>query len=348
MTRKIIHVDADSFYASVEERDDPSLIGQPVVVGGRPDGRGVIATANYTARSYGVRSAMPSAQALRLCPHLVFIKPDMAKYRQASEGMHQVFQRYTALIEPLSLDEAYLDVSDSDAYDGSATRIAQAIKSEVRDSVGICVSAGVSVNKFLAKVASDWEKPDGLTVLPPHKVEAFVQDLPLRKFPGVGPKFSQRLADDGLAVGRDLLAVSRRDCVRRYGSMGERLYHLVRGIDERVVKVSRLRKSVSVENTFSEDLSDLPACLAKLPGLLEKLEQRMDPHADRVRSVFVKLKFADFSQTTAEGALETDLVHSCQHYLTQAWERNPGSVRLIGVGVRLGPVEWGRQLDLDL
>ncbi len=348
MSRKIIHVDADSFYASVEERDDPSLAGQPVVVGGRPDGRGVIATANYQARSYGVRSAMPSAQALRLCPALVFIKPDMAKYREASQGMHAVFRQFTDLIEPLSLDEAYLDVSDCQQYHGSATRMAQAIKQQVFETVGIRVSAGVSVNKFLAKVASDWEKPDGLTVLPPDAVESFVHDLPLRKFPGVGPKFSQKLADDDLTLARDMLPISRRDCVRRFGSMGERLYHLVRGIDERPVKVSRQRKSVSVENTFSQDCPDLESCLAKLPELIEKLESRMDAHADRVRGVFVKLKFVDFSQTTAEGSVETDLASSCRHYLEQAWQRNPGGVRLIGVGVRLGPPEWGRQLDLDL
>lgn len=344
--RKIIHVDADSFYASVEERDNPALAGLPVVVGGRPDGRGVIATANYVARSYGVRSAMPSAQALRLCPTLTFIKPDMAKYREASQGMHRVFARYTDLIEPLSLDEAYLDVSDTEHHQGSATRIAQAIKQEVYESVGIRVSAGVSINKFLAKVASDWEKPDGLTVLPPSDVAAFVRDLPLRKLPGVGPKFAQTLADQGFTLAHELLALERRECVKRYGAFGDRLYHLIRGVDPRPVKTSRQRKSVSVENTYSEDLLDQDACLAKLPELLEKLEQRMEAHSDRVRGVFVKLKFNDFSQTTAEGPLERDLVHSCQQYLRQAHARNPRPVRLVGVGVRLGPAEWGQQLEL--
>lgn len=347
LTRKIIHVDADSFYASVEERDDPSLVGKPVVVGGRPDGRGVIATANYVARSYGVRSAMPSSQALRLCPTLVFIKPDMKKYRVASQGMHQVFARYTDLIEPLSLDEAYLDVSECSHHAGSGTRIAQAIKAEVFEQVGIRVSAGVSVNKFLAKVASDWEKPDGLTVLPPDAVDAFVGQLPLRKFPGVGPKLAERLKNEGYLRGQDLQALSRRDCVRAYGAMGERLFHLARGIDERPVRVSRERKSVSVERTFSDDLLDLDACEAALLALIESLEERMEKHADRVRSVFVKVKFNDFTQTTAEGALEVDLINSAKRYLQEAHARGQRPVRLLGVGVRLGPLEWGAQLELD-
>ena len=346
--RKIIHVDADSFYASVEERDDPSLIGKPVVVGGRPDGRGVIATANYLARGYGVRSAMPSAQALRLCPDLTFLRPDMAKYREASEGMHRVFQRYTKIIEPLSLDEAYLDVSESQRYQGSATRMAQAIKAEVFNEVGIRVSAGVSVNKFLAKVASDWEKPDGLTVLTPDQIQDFVGQLPVRKFPGVGPKLAEKLAADGFQHGQDLLRLSRRDWVKGFGAMGERLYHLARGVDQRAVKSQRTRKSVSVENTYGDDLPDLEHCQAQLPSLLVKLEERMQSHADRVRGVFVKVKFADFSQTTAEGPLIIDLSNSALHYLAEAYDRNPSPVRLLGVGVRLGPLEWGAQIELEL
>ena len=348
LNRKIIHVDADSFYASVEERDDPGLSGKPVVVGGRPNGRGVIATANYVARSFGVRSAMPSSQALRLCPSLTFVKPDMKKYREASQAMHAVFKSYTDLIEPLSLDEAYLDVSNSELLAGSATRMAQAIKSEIHREVGIRVSAGVSINKFLAKVASDWEKPDGLTVLPPDLIDDFVGQLALRKFPGVGPKMAERLRSDGYTRAQDLLPVSRRDCVKAYGAMGERLYHLVRGVDERPVQVTRQRKSVSVERTYSEDLPDLAACQKAVQSLLPELESRMGEHADRVRSVFVKVKFSDFSQTTAEGPLEVDLTQSTQQFLAEAYARGQRPVRLIGVGLRLGPIEWGLQLDLDL
>lgn len=346
-SRKIIHVDADCFYAAVEERDDPSLRGKPVAVGGRPDGRGVIATASYTARSFGVRSAMSSAQALRLCPDLLFIKPDMAKYREASRGMRAVFEQYTALIEPLSLDEAYLDVSDVSLHQGSATRMAAAIKQAVFESVGIRVSAGVSVNKFLAKVASDWEKPDGLTVLGPDQIDGFVARLPIRKFPGVGPRTAERLMAAGFTTGADLRHLDRRQWIKEWGALGERLYHLSRGDDRRSVKSERISKSVSVETTFEVDLPDLLTCREALWPLIERLMERVgEDKRARVRSQFVKLKFSDFSQTTAEGPAGPAMESGFDRHLQDAFARADQGVRLIGVGVRLGSPEIAKQLTL--
>lgn len=335
--RKIIHVDCDCFYAAIEMRDDPSLASKPLAVGGLADRRGVIATCNYEARSYGVRSAMASGQALKLCPDLLIVKPRMEAYRAVSREIQAIFRDYTELIEPLSLDEAYLDVSDSQHFAGSATRIAQDIRRRVSQELHITVSAGVAPNKFLAKIASDWKKPNGLFVITPDQVEEFVAALPVSKLHGVGKVTADKLGRLGIRTCSDLRAWSKLALVKEFGSFGERLWGLSYGIDERLVRNDSRRQSFSVENTFDKDLPDLAACLEQLPALLAQLETRMallDP-TYRPDKPFVKIKFHDFSQTTLEQAGARRDLDSYKRLLSAAFARGNKAVRLLGVGVRL-------------
>jgi len=264
-SRKIIHCDCDCFYASIEMRDNPELANLPIAVGGSPNRRGVVATCNYEARKYGIHSAMASATARKLCPDLIIIRPDMEKYRQASQLIHQVFQRFTELIEPLSLDEAYLDVSECEKYAGSATRIASAIRSEVHESVGITISAGIAPNKFLAKIASDWQKPNGQYVIRPDQVQSFVATLPVKKLHGVGKVTAAKMKRLGLECCEDLRNLGEEELRKHFGSFGDRLHMLSQGIDNREVQTNRVRKSLSVENTYAEDLPSLERCLDALP-----------------------------------------------------------------------------------
>lgn len=336
-TRKIIHVDCDCFYAAIEMRDDPSLANRPIAVGGLADRRGVIATCNYEARAYGVRSAMASGHALKLCPDLLILRPRMEAYREASREIQGIFRTYTNLIEPLSLDEAYLDVSDCEHFAGSATRIAQDIRRRVWHQLRITVSAGVAPNKFLAKIASDWNKPDGLFVITPAQVDDFVQMLPVNKLHGVGRVTAEKLKRMGIQTCADLRTWRRLDLVRDFGSFGERLWGLAHGIDERAVQVESRRQSVSVENTYDRDLPDLAACLERLPQLLDELAGRMArlDNSYRPGKPFVKLKFHDFTQTTVEQAGAGLELEAYSDLLAGAFARGKRPVRLIGVGVRL-------------
>ncbi|NVK44478.1 MAG: DNA polymerase IV [Oceanospirillaceae bacterium] len=340
--RKIIHCDCDCFYAAVEMRDNPSLRGIPLAVGGRADRRGVIATCSYEARAFGVRSAMATAKALKLCPQLKVISGNMARYREVSRQIMAIYRDYTELVEPLSLDEAYLDVSASNRCQGSATRIAEEIRQRVRDEVGICVSAGVAPNRFLAKIASDWNKPDGLCVIRPDQVEAFVRALPVEKLHGVGNKTAERLHRMGINTCDDLRARGNEALVQRFGRFGQRLWELAWGRDERPVQVNHERKSVSVEHTYPEDLENLSSCLSHLPALIDELEGRYSRllRPARVCGAMVKVKFADFTQTTAEQALSGRGEPAAEallfERLTQAaWLRGERPVRLLGVGFRL-------------
>ncbi len=338
MVRKIIHADCDCFFAAVEMRDDPSLRDVPMAIGGDPGRRGVIATCNYLAREFGVRSAMASAQAKKLCPQLLILPGTMAKYRQASAQIDAVFQQYTDQIEPLSLDEAFLDVTDSDCCGGSATRMAQQIRQQVRDQVGITISAGVAPNKFVAKIASDWNKPDGLCVVPPADVDGFVARLPVEKIHGVGPATAAKLQQRNIVTCQDLRRFQQADLKRWLGSFGERLYQLCRGIDHRPVRTERQRKSLSVEQTYLHDLSDLTACRQALPELLQRLQRRLAEVESgySVTGAVVKVKFDDFIQTTAEfhtaGIGQQPLFEAL---LEQGYRRRQRPVRLLGVGVRL-------------
>ncbi len=347
--RKIIHIDCDCFFAAIEMRDDPRLAGRPMAVGGAPDRRGVIATCNYEARAFGVRSALSSRQALALCPQLLIVRPRFEAYREASLQIRSILQDYSELIEPLSLDEAYLDVSDSAHFAGSATRIAQDIRRRVREQLEITVSAGVAPNKFLAKVASDWHKPDGLCVITPAEVDEFVAVLSVARLHGVGKVTAERLARLGIQRCGDLREWQRLALVREFGRFGERLWQLARGIDERPVQVDRRRQSVSVEHTFDRDLPDLAACTAELPALLEQLERRLTrlDSGYRVGKPLVKLKFHDFTQTTLEQAGVSRDADSYRRLLAAAFTRGGKPVRLIGVGVRLLDLrEGGEQLEL--
>lgn len=335
--RKIIHVDCDAFFAAIEMRDDPSLANRPMAVGGSADQRGVIATCNYEARAYGVRSAMASAHALKLCPDLLIVRPRREAYREASQEIHTIFRTYTDLIEPLSLDEAFLDVTGCEHFAGSATRIAQDIRRRVWQQLRITVSAGVAPNKFLAKIASDWKKPDGLFVITPAQVDEFVLGLPVTKLHGVGRVTAEKLQRMGIRTCADLRARNRLDLLRDFGSFGERLWGLAHGIDERPVQVESRRQSVSVENTYDRDLPDLAACLERLPELLQELTRRMARLDSRYRpgKPFVKLKFHDFTQTTLEQSGAGLELEDYADLLAVAFARGKRPVRLIGVGVRL-------------
>lgn len=347
--RKIIHIDCDCFYAAIEMRDDPRLVGRPLAVGGSADRRGVIATCNYEARAYGVRSAMSSRHALKLCPDLLIVKPRMDAYKEASREIHSIFRDYTDLIEPLSLDEAYLDVSDSSWFAGSATRIAADIRRRVAQQLHITVSAGVAPNKFLAKIASDWRKPNGQFVITPNEVEAFVAALPVSKLHGVGKVTADKLGRLGINTCLELRDWSRLALAREFGSFGERLWGLARGIDDRVVHNDSRRQSVSVENTYDTDLPDLNSCLEKLPELMASLAGRIARIDDSYRpgKPFVKVKFHDFTQTTLEQAGAGRDLASYQQLLSQAFARGGKPVRLLGIGVRLQDLRGGHeQLEL--
>lgn len=347
--RKIIHVDCDCFYAAIEMRDDPSLASQPLAVGGSADRRGVIATCNYEARGYGVRSAMASAQALKLCPQLVIVKPRMEVYKSVSREIQAIFRDYTELIEPLSLDEAYLDVTDSPHFGGSATRIAQDIRRRVSQQLHITVSAGVAPNKFLAKIASDWKKPNGLFVITPEQIDDFVAALPVNKLHGVGKVTADKLGRLGIRTCSDLREWSKLALVKAFGSFGERLWGLAHGIDERAVHNDSRRQSVSVENTFDKDLPDLSACLEQLPALLEQLNTRMArlDASYRPDKPFVKIKFHDFTQTTLEQAGARQDLDNYMRLITAAFARGNKPVRLLGVGVRLHDLR-GKHEQLEL
>lgn len=329
-------------------RDDPSLRDKPLAVGGRPDHRGVVATCNYEARRFGVRSAMATAQALRRCPDLIVLPPAMEKYRIASRQILAIYRDYTDLVEPLSLDEAYLDVTEAASEHGSATLIAQQIRARIADTVGITASAGIAPNKFIAKIASDWNKPDGQFVVKPHQIDDFVAALPVSKLFGVGKVTAARLNQLGAQTCNDLRAWPLQDLQHHFGKFGDRLYDLCRGIDERPVNPSSERKSVSVEETYSIDLPDLDACLHELTDLMNKLDTRIQrAKAERtIHKLFVKIRFADFKQTTVECVASATDATQFQKLLETGYQRRRLPVRLLGVGIRLGSDDGDSQLGL--
>ena len=300
--RKIIHVDMDAFFASVEQRDNPDLKGRPVAVGGA-GGRGVVAAASYEARRFGVRSAMPSVTALRLCPDLVFVRPRFDAYKEASRQIRRVFEHYTPVIEPLSLDEAYLDVTEDKLGIGSATRIAELIRQEIRAKTRLTASAGVSYNKFIAKLASDQNKPDGLCVIRPGEGADFVAGLPIRRFHGVGPRAEAKMQALGIATGADLAAKDIVFMRQHFGSMADYLFRAARGIDLRPVRAHRVRKSVGGERTFSEDIGSGAALRDTLENIIDIVWERIEAAEARGRTVTLKLKFTDFQIMTRATSL---------------------------------------------
>jgi DNA polymerase IV len=294
---KIIHVDTDAFYASVEQRDDPALRGKPVAVGGSRE-RGVVAAASYEARRFGIRSAMPSVTARRKCPDLIFVKPRFDVYKEVSLQICAIFAEYTPVVEPLSLDEAYLDVTENLQGIASATKIAEQIKVKIRLKTQLTASAGVSYNKFLAKLASDYRKPDGLYVITPAMGPSFVEALPVERFHGVGPATAAKMRDLGIFTALDLRAKDEAFLLKHFGKAGNHFYCICRGIDHRPVVPNQIRKSVGAETTFARDLTSLDDMRAELDPLVEKVWQHCESTGVRGRTVTLKVKFADFQIIT--------------------------------------------------
>ena len=307
--RKIIHIDMDAFYASVEQRDNPELKGKPIVVGGLPEGRGgVVATASYEARKFGIRSAMPSKRALQLCPHAIFVRPRFAVYKEVSEKIREIFRRYTDIIEPLSLDEAYLDVTEDKMNIGSAIEIASRIRQAIKDELNLTASAGVSINKFVAKVASDIKKPDGLTFIGPSGIEAFMEKLPAEKFYGVGKVTAEKMRSMHLHTGADIKKLTEEDLIKYFGKPGGFYYRIVRGIDDRPVETERETKSVGAEDTFPYDLSDMEEMKQELGKLATKVSERLKRYELKGKTVTLKIKYHDFKQITRSHTFHDELV----------------------------------------
>ncbi|MGK0500528.1 MAG: DNA polymerase-4 [Oceanicoccus sp.] len=355
--RKIIHCDADCFYAAIEMRDDPSLRGRPIAVGGAADRRGVISTCNYEARAFGVHSAMATVTAKRLCRDLLVVPHHMERYKEAAMQIREIFYDYSELVEPLSLDEAFIDVSDSLACRGSATLIAEEIRQRVFEKVGITVSAGVAPNKFLAKVGSDWNKPNGICVITPAKVDSFVAQLPVSCLFGVGKVTAQKLLQIGVHSCGDLRQYDVYQLTERFGIFGKRLHELSYGIDERLVRTSRSRKSLSVEHTYATDLPSVQGCLGQLPALYEKLNHRLqqlyDSSSDgryRVIKQFVKVKFSDFQSTTMECISQgSPRIAVFNQLCEQSLQRGEGMpVRLLGLGLRFQDLSMASAMQLSL
>ena len=333
--RKIIHVDMDAFFASVEQRDDPSLRGRPVAVGGSSD-RGVVAAASYEARIFGVRSAMASVKALRLCPKLVFCKPRFAVYNEVSRQIRAIFLDYTPHVEPLSLDEAYLDVSEDLKGIGSATRIAELIRQRIKQDTGLTASAGVSYNKFLAKLASDQNKPDGLCVIRPGEGTGFVAALPVRRFHGIGPRGAEKMAGLGIETGADLVTKDLVFLRQHFGRQADYLFRAARGIDLRRVKANRPRKSVGGERTFDRDISSGTALRDALERIIAIVWERVIKSKARGRTVTLKLKHGDFTQLTRARSLPRAVADLAEfrrlgHALLDEVLPLPQPVRLMGL-----------------
>jgi DNA polymerase IV len=335
--RQIIHIDMDAFYASVEQRDNPALRGKPVAVGGSRE-RGVVAAASYEARKFGVRSAMPSVTARRKCPDLIFVKPRFDVYKAVSLQIRAIFAEYTAIIEPLSLDEAYLDVTENLQGIASATEVAEQIRSKIRAETQLTASAGVSYNKFLAKLASDYRKPDGLFVITPAMGPSFVEALPVERFHGVGPATAAKMNEFGIFTALDLRAKDEAFLLRRFGKAGQHFYRICRCIDHRPVLANRIRKSIGAENTFSRDLTSFDDMRAELGPLVDKVWQYCDNTSVRGRTVTLKIKFADFqiitrSRSRAEPISDRSTLASMSVELLAAQFPMRKAVRLIGVSL---------------
>jgi DNA polymerase-4 len=318
--RKIIHIDMDAFYASVEQRDNPQLRGKPVAVGGSRE-RGVVAAASYEARKYGVRSAMPSSIALRKCPNLIFVRPRSEVYSQVSHKIHDIFNEYTDLVEPLSLDEAFLDVTFHKKGKPSATLIAKEIKQRIKDELCLIASAGVSYNKFLAKIASDYNKPDGLFVILPKDAEAFIDNLEIEKFFGVGKVTAGKFHKIGVYFGRDLKKLDRPELIRQFGKAGSYYYDIARGIDNRIVNPHRERKSIGGERTFRKDLFGNKELTDELKLISEIVWERVAKKSAHGKTITLKVKYSDFDQITRS--------HTFTNYVSESTQMFNKSVEML-------------------
>lgn len=337
--RKIIHIDMDAFYASVEQRDNPEYKGKPIAVGGSPEGRGgVVAAASYEARKFGVRSAMPSKRAAQLCADLIFIYPRFARYKEVSVAVREIFQRYTDLIEPLSLDEAFLDVTTDKQNIGSAIEIARLIRQAIKTELQLTASAGVSINKFVAKIATDMNKPDGLTFIGPSQVESFMEKLAVEKFFGVGKVTAEKMRSMGLHTGADLKKLTEAELVKHFGKTGKFFYKIVRGIDDRAVQPDRETKSVSAEDTFPYDLTTLEEMSEALDGIATTVFNRIRKLSLKGRTVTLKIKYHDFklitrSQSFPHSVDNRELLFETARQLLAATDLTNKKIRLLGVGL---------------
>jgi DNA polymerase IV len=332
--RKIIHLDMDCFYAAIELRERPELVGRPVAVGGESR-RGVVTTCNYEARKFGVRSAMPGFKARELCPELIFLPVRFDLYRAESAKIRKILLSYTPLVEPLSLDEAYLDVTELGRF---AWDIAREIRARIHAATSLTCSAGIAPNKMLAKIASEWRKPNGQFAILPDEVDDFMKKLAVGKIWGVGPKTAEKFASMGILSCNDLQRFSLAEMVSRFGRWGQELYYLCRGQDDRPVEPNRIRKSLSNECTYSENLTSLHACRTAIDALIADLEIELQRQAFArpIRKAFVKVKFSDFTRTTKECLSSSPTRETFQALLDEAYTRGGKSVRLLGVGVRFG------------
>lgn len=337
--RKIIHMDMDAFFASVEQRDFPEYRNKPLIVGGSPEGRsGVVAAASYEARKFGIHSAMPSKTAFRLCPHAIFVPTRIDAYKEVSRSIREIFHRHTDIVEPLSMDEAYLDVTHDKLGIGSAIDIAQIIKNTIKEELNLTASAGVSINKFVAKIASDMNKPDGLTFIGPSKIESFMEGLAVEKFHGVGKVTAAKMKAMGLHTGSDLKKLSEVDIIKHFGKPGRFYFQIVRGIDNRPVQAHRITKSVSVEDTYEEDLITKESMLSELERLSERMVIRLERSGLKGRTVTVKFKFHDFTIMTRSYSLSLwihsrDEIFQIVRIILENAPVGEKKVRLLGVGI---------------
>lgn len=342
----------DAFFASVEQRDFPELRGKPVAVGGNKE-RGVVAAASYEARKYGVYSAMPSVVAARKCPGLIFVKHRFDVYREVSLQIREIFYEYTDLVEPLSLDEAFLDVTENKLDIESATKIAKEIKTKIKNTTQLTASAGISVNKFLAKVASDIHKPDGCTLIPPEHVAAFIDQLPIKKFFGIGAKTAEKMNSLGIHSGKDLKTYSKVALIRRFGKMGAYYFDIANGIDDRPVKPFRERKSYSTERTFDQDLQTMDEVKQKLVDLVAMVSQGTYKKNIKGKTVFIKIRFNDFTTFTRQRTLhsltnEKNLIETTAIELLKEFNTQFKPVRLLGVGLSNLDENEQTQISLNL
>jgi DNA polymerase-4 len=336
--RKIIHVDMDAFYASVEQRNNPSLKGKPVIVGGDPHSRGVVAACSYEARKYGIHSAMASSIAYRLCPHAIFIHGHFDEYSAASEQIHDIFLGYTDLVEPLSLDEAYLDVTENKVHCLSATWIAREIRKKIFEQTQLTASAGVSYCKFLAKVASDYRKPDSLTVITPDEADEFIDRLPIGKFYGIGKVTEKKMLQLGIRTGSDLKKIPREDLIKLFGRVGDYYYDIAHGQDDRPVEPEYIRKSIGKEITLEQDIDDLDSMTEILKSLAERVALSLENHESMGRTITLKVKYADFtcvsrSITVDAPCDDRDIILMHAKNLLSKTEAGLKKVRLLGISL---------------
>jgi len=354
--RKIIHVDMDAFYAAVEQRDNPDLRGKPVIVGGSPSGRGVVATASYEARKFGVHSAMPASQAIRLCPHGIFVKANFEAYKKASQQIREIFFEYTDLVEPLSMDEAFLDVTENHKDIPSATLIAKEIREKIFQETQLTASAGIAHNKFLAKVASDINKPDGMALITPEKAEAFLEELNIKQFFGVGKATQKKMHAVGIKTGADLKEWCEIDLVKAFGKSGRFYYRIVRGIDKREVRPHRVRKSYGKERTFSDDIDSLEWINNFLDELAQTISEGMKKINAAGKTITLKVRYKNFDTITRSYSLPhytnryQDIIEVTRKLMEET-EVGSRPVRLLGItlsNLNLNEKTVFEQLELPL